>query len=390
MHPSAIESESNHLLQVYAQLPLELVSASGVFLRTEEGSKVLDLYGGHAVAALGYAHPRVLETLQRQAETMTFQTNAVALDVRARAAARLTRFAPQGLDRVFFVNSGAEANENALRLAFFAANGEKLEPKREKVVAVEHGFHGRTAAAAAVSWGTAKWYGFPQTPFPVTFVRQNDVEQLTAAIDETTAAVILEPIQGMAGAVELEPEFLQAARDRAAETGAILIFDEVQSGVGRSGYGFAADKHGIIPDVLTTAKALAAGFPVGAVLTSDRIGRHAGKGSLGTTFGGGPMACALVETVIDVIETEGLLENVRNVSERIQSTCRVGPVESIQGAGFLLGLRCNLPAADVRDSLLKQNILVGTSSDPNVVRLLPPLILEEEHVGILARALEGL
>jgi acetylornithine/succinyldiaminopimelate/putrescine aminotransferase len=390
MRPSAIESESNHLLQVYAQLPLEVVSGSGVFLRTEDGSKVLDLYGGHAVAALGYAHPRVLDTLQRQAETMTFQTNAVALDVRARAAARLTRFAPQGLDRVFFVNSGAEANENALRLAFFVANAAKGEPKREKVVAVEQAFHGRTAAASAISWGSEKWYAFPRTPFPVSFVRQNDVEQLTGAIDETTAAVIIEPIQGMAGAVALDSEFLQAARKRADETGAVLIFDEVQSGVGRSGYGFAADKHGVVPDVLTTAKALAAGFPVGAVITSDRVARHASKGSLGTTFGGGPMACALVETVIDVIETEGLLENVRNVSEQIRLSCQVGPVVSIQGAGFLLGLRCNRPAAEVRDALLKQNILVGTSSDPNVVRLLPPLILEEEHAVILSRALEGI
>ncbi len=390
MRPSAIESESTHLLQVYAQLPLELVSASGVFLRTEDGSKILDLYGGHAVAALGYAHPRVLEALQRQAETMTFQTNAVALEVRARAAARLARFAPQGLDRVFFVNSGAEANENALRLAFFVANHSKSAKTREKVVAVEQAFHGRTAAASAVTWGSEKWYAFPQTPFPVTFVRRNDVEQLTDAIDETTAAVIIEPIQGMAGAVELETEFLEAARTRTDETGSVLIFDEVQSGVGRSGYGFAADKLGILPDILTTAKALAAGFPVGVVLANDHVAHYATKGSLGTTFGGGPMACALVETVIDVIETEGLLENVRNVSEIIQSTCRVGPVESIQGAGFLLGLRCNRPAADVRDSLLKQNILVGTSSDPNVVRLLPPLILEEEHVGILSRALEGI
>jgi acetylornithine/succinyldiaminopimelate/putrescine aminotransferase len=387
MRPSAIESESAHLLQVYAQLPLELVSASGVFLRTEDGSKVLDLYGGHAVAGLGYAHPRVLETLERQAETMTFQTNAVALEVRARAAARLARFAPQGLDRVFFVNTGAEANENALRLAFFAARA-RGDGKREKVVAVEKAFHGRTAAAAAVTWGAEKWYAFPQKPFPVTFVRQDDVEGLREAIDETTAAVILEPIQGMAGAFELAPEFLEAARKRADETGAMLVFDEVQSGMGRSGYGFAADKHGIVPDILTTAKALAAGFPVGALVTHDRVARHAGKGSLGTTFGGGPMACALVETVIDVIETEGLLENVRNVSDLIRSTCRVGPVESIQGAGFLLGLRCSRPAEEVRDSLLKQNILVGTSSDPKVVRLLPPLILAEEHVGILSRALE--
>jgi acetylornithine/succinyldiaminopimelate/putrescine aminotransferase len=382
MASSAQSLEAAHLLQVYAQLPIDLVSGEGVFLRTEDGSKILDLYGGHAVAGLGYAHPRVLESLSRQAQRMTFQTNAVALHVRARAASRLARFAPFGLDRVFFVNSGAEANENALKLAFFAREG------REKVVAVEHGFHGRTAAAGAVTWASSKWYAFPRTPFPVTFVPRNDTERMREAIDETTAAAIVEPIQGMAGGFELETEFLQAMRERCSETGAVLIFDEVQSGMGRSGYGFAADAKGVVPDILTTAKALAAGFPVGAVLLTEEIGRHASMGSLGTTFGGGPLACALVETVIDVIETDNLLENVRTVSEKIRETCRVGPVESIQGAGFLLGLRCRQPASEVRDQLLKQNVLVGTSSDPNVVRLLPALILEEEHVGILARALE--
>jgi len=377
-----IATEAAHLLQVYPQIPLDLVSARGVFLRTASGEEVLDFYGGHAVAALGYAHPRVVESLARQATTMTFQTNAVALEVRARAADKLVGVAPPGLTRVFFVNSGAEANENALRLAFFARHD------REKVVALEHGFHGRTAAAAAVTWGASKWYAFPQAPFPVTFVPRDDIARLQEAIDERTAAVIVEPIQGMAGAVALEGEFLQALRQRCDETGAVLIFDEVQSGVGRSGHYFACEKHRVTPDILTTAKALAAGFPVGAVLATEEIARHAAMGSLGTTFGGGPLACALVETVLDVIETDGLLENVRRVSELIRSTCRVGPVESIQGAGFLLGLRCRRPAAAVRDDLLKRKILVGTSADPNVVRLLPPLILEEEHVEALSRALE--
>jgi len=377
-----IATEAAHLLQVYPQLPLDLVSARGVFLRTSRGDQVLDFYGGHAVAALGYAHPRVVETLARQAAEMTFQTNAVALEVRARAADRLVGVAPLGLTRVFFVNSGAEANENALRLAFLA------RPGRENVVALEHGFHGRTAAAAAVTWGASKWYAFPRAPFPVTFVPRDAVARLQKAIDETTAAVIVEPIQGMAGAVALEGEFLRALRRRCEETGTVLIFDEVQSGVGRSGHYFACEEHGVTPDILTTAKALAAGFPVGAVLATEEIARHAAMGSLGTTFGGGPLACALVETVLDVIESEGLLANVQRVSERIRSTCQVGPVESIQGAGFLLGLRCRKPAAAVRDELLKMNILVGTSADPSVVRLLPPLILEQAHVEALSEALE--
>ena len=377
-----IATESAHLLQVYAQLPLDLVSAEGVHLRTAEGREILDFYGGHAVAALGYGHPRIVETLRRQATEMTFQTNAVALDVRARAAGKLAAVAPAGLRRVFFVNSGAEANENALRLAFFA------RPGRDKVVALEHGFHGRTAAAAAVTWGASKWYGFPAPPFPVAFVPRGDAARLQEAIDGRTAAVIVEPIQGMAGAVALDPAFLEALRRRCDETGALLVFDEVQSGIGRSGRYFACQKHDVTPDILTTAKGLAAGFPVGAVLTTEEIASHASMGSLGTTFGGGPMACALVSTVLDVIAEDGLLENVRDVSDRIRSKCKTGPVESIQGEGFLLGLRCRKPAAAVRDELLSRNVLVGTSADPAVVRLLPPLTLKPRHVDVLSEALE--
>ena len=371
---------TTNLLDVYPQLPFEPVSGKGVRLLTSTGRWILDLYGGHAVASLGYGHPRVVETLARQAKELTFQSNVVPLNVRERAAERLVALAPPGLNRVFFVNSGAEANENALRLAFFGT-------KRKKVVAIEHGFHGRTAAAGAVTWGAAdKWYAFPLTPFPVTFIPQNKADGLYA-IDNATAAVIVEPIQGMAGAVDLDADFLKAIRERCDETGAVLIFDEVQSGVGRTGFGFAADRVDVVPDILTTAKSLAAGFPVGAVLMIDAVAERASKGSLGTTFGGGPMACALIETVIDVIESEGLLQHVRNVSSLIRSTCVVGPVKKIQGAGFLLGLVCEIPAAVVRDDLLKHDILVGTSADPNVLRVMPPLNLPEKHVGELSRAL---
>ena len=374
------------LFDVYAQLPLEPVSAEGVHLRTASGRKILDLYGGHAVACLGFGHPRVVETLARQAKELTFQTNAVPLEVRERAAARLLSFAPEGFERVFFVNSGAEANENALRLAFIGSN-------RQKVVAVEHGFHGRSSAAAAVSWGAReKWYAFPQAPFAVRFVPRNDATALARAIDADTAAVIVEPVQGMAGAFEFEPRFLTAMREACTATGALLIFDEVQCGVGRTGFAFAAERSDVLPDILTTAKSLAAGFPVGAVIATEAAASRAGRGSLGTTFGGGPMACALVETVIDTIETEKLLDNVQTLSERIRSTCRVGPVKRIRGAGFLLGLECERPAAEVRDALLARDILVGTSTDPagNVVRLMPPLTLEAEHVAALAGALAEL
>jgi len=377
---SRLPAVASPILDVYPLLPFEPVSAEGVHLFTSDGRTILDLYGGHAVASLGYGHPQVVEALTRQAKDLTFQSNVVPLKIRERAAKRLLSLAPDELEQVFFVNSGAEANENALRLAF-------LGSKRRKVAAVEHGFHGRTAAAAAVTWGSEKWYAFPEKPFPVSFIPQNAIEGLDAVIDEDTAAVIVEPVQGMAGAFDLGAEFLKALRARCDETGTVLIFDEVQCGVGRTGFGFAADRVDVVPDILTTAKSVAAGFPVGAVLVTAAIARVAPRGSLGTTFGGGPMACALVETVIDTIESEGLLQHVRNVSSTIRSTCVVGPVTSIRGAGFLLGLVCNRPAAEVRNALLEQDILVGTSADPNVVRLLPPLNLPERHVAELAHAL---
>lgn len=374
----------DHLAPVFAQFPLEVVDAQGVFLHTPDGRKVLDLYGGHAVAALGYNHPRWVEALSKQARQLCFQSNAVPLDVRRRAATKLANFCGLGLDTIFFVNSGAEANENALKLAFKMTGG-------TEVIAVEGSFHGRTAAAGAVTWGAEKkWYGFPNKPFDVKFIKTSDVGKLSTLINDKTAAVIVEPVQGVAGAVDLPAEFLQALRTRCSENGSILIFDEVQCGVGRTGYPFAANMYGITPDIITTAKALGAGFPVSAVLVADHVAEYMKIDSLGTTFGAGPMACAVVEAVIDIIESENLLENVRERSAEIREKCVVGPVTATQGAGLLLGLRTTRPAKDVQAELLKLDILTGTSGDPNVLRILAPFVLGSEHVEQLAAALKGL
>jgi acetylornithine/N-succinyldiaminopimelate aminotransferase len=375
---------ADHLAPVYAQWPIEVTGASGVHLHTRDGRRILDLYGGHAVAALGYSHPRWLAALETQARSLLFQSNAVPLEVRARAATRLARFAGLGLDTVFFVSTGAEANENALKLALRITG-------RRKVVAVEGSFHGRTAAAGAVTWGAAKkWYGFPQTPFEVEFVPRGDFGAIARAVDTSAAAVIVEPVQGVAGAVDLGSEFLAALRTRCSETCALLILDEVQCGMGRTGFAFAANMHGIVPDMITTAKALGAGFPCSALLMADHVAAHLASDDLGTTFGGGPMACALVETVVDIIETEGLLANVLRRSQQLRETCVVGPVESVQGAGLLAGLRTRRPAKDVQRELLARDILTGTSADPHVVRVLAPYILEEEHIGQLRDALSAL
>ena len=374
----------DYLAPVFAQYPLHVARGEGVWLVTPEGRRVLDLYGGHAVAALGYGHKGWTRALTEQAQAVNFQSNAVPMDVRLRAAQRLIAFSGLPFESVFFVNSGAEANENALKMAF------TMNPGREEVVALEMSFHGRTAAAAALTWGAKdKWYGFPRLPFDVTFIPRQGLEGLSK-ITSKTAAVLVEPVQGVGGAFDLGAEFLVALRKRCDETGAVLVFDEVQCGVGRTGYPFAANLYGVMPDMITTAKALGNGFPCSALLMSGKVAKAVKLDALGTTFGAGPMACAVIEAVIEAIETEGLLANVRRVSEYIRKTCIVGPVTGHQGAGFLTGLKTSVPAKTVQKALLEQDILTGTSGDPNVLRLLPPFVLKEADVDFLATALARL
>jgi len=378
---AALSAQTSHLAQVFAQYPIEVLRGEGVWLYARDGRKYLDFYGGHAVAALGYGHPRWLAALERQARQIAFQTNALPMPVRERAAARLVRFSGLALPTVFWVNSGAEANENALKLACKFTG-------RQKIVALEHGFHGRTAAASAVTWGAAqKWYGFPRTPFDVQFTPRDDVQALDAAIDQDTAAVIVEPVQGVGGAYDLSRSLLEALRRRCDDTGAVLIFDEVQCGMGRTGKPFAAHHAGVTPDLLTTAKALGNGFPVAALMICESIAARIRHDDMGTTFGGGPMACAVAEAVIDTIESEQLLANVQQVSAYIRSSCKVGPVTGFQGAGFLLGLKTSRPAKEVQAALMEQNILTGTSGDAHVLRLLPAYIMNEGHVDQLSDAL---
>ena len=376
--------ESAWSLPVYGQLPFEPVRGEGAYLETRDGRRLLDLYGGHAVACLGYGHPGLSRAIREQTDQLIFQSNIVPMAVRAEACRMLAEFAPAGLDRVFLVNSGAEANENALRLAF-RSNG------RSRVVAVEGAFHGRTGAAAAVTWGAAgSWYGYPRLPFDVSFVPRDDIAALEAAMSDDVAAMIIEPVQGVAGAVDLSIEFLRAARGACDRNGALLIFDEVQCGMGRSGHPFVAQAVNVSPDILTTAKGLGGGIPAGAVITTSPIADGLNVGDLGTTFGGGPVACAAILAVIRAIRSEGLLDNVRMISERIRETCVRGPVTGVQGRGFLLGLITRQPAKTVRDALLERDILTGTSDDPHVLRLLPPLTLKPIHVESLASALGGI
>jgi acetylornithine/succinyldiaminopimelate/putrescine aminotransferase len=375
--------EAASTVPVYPQLPFVPVRAAGCDIFTDDSRQILDLYGGHAVACLGYGHPALMRAIERQSRLLLFQSNAVALDIRAEAAEKLVDAAPASLARAFFVNSGAEANENALRMALTVTG-------RRRVLAVTHGFHGRTAAAAAVTWNSDRWYGFPVKPFETDFIPRDDAAAARAMIGPDVAAVIVEPVQGVAGAFDLAPEFMTALREATARHGALLIADEVQSGMGRSGRFFASKAYGIEPDILTAAKSLAGGLPAGAVLASDAVAAAFGPGSLGTTSGGGPLAAAATVAVLDAIRAEDLLANVRAREVEIRETCVVGPVEKIQGMGLLLGLVCDRPAVDVQAALLDHDILTGTSADPHVLRILAPLVLETHHVGRLRQALAAI
>lgn len=365
---------------VYKRLGVELVDGSGCVVHTKDGRELIDFYGGHAVAILGYRHAGLLGALNAQAEKLFFQTNLVDLDVRRDAAAALTALAPGDIDRAFFVNSGAEANENALRVAFRVT-------KRSRVICLEGGWHGRTAAASACTYDAAPWYGFPRTPFDVTRVSASDPAAMAAALDDSVAAVILEPVQGQSGAKDLDLAFLRAVRELTQARGALLIADEVQCGLGRTGFNFAIEAAGVVPDLITAAKGLAGGFPAGALLMPQRIAGVLKPGDLGTTFGGGPMACALISVVAKTLAAPGFLAHVRAMGDLIRATCKVGPVVRIQGRGLLTGLVLSRPTKDVIPELLERGIFVGGSGDPNILRVMPPLIIEETHVRKLAAAL---
>ncbi len=373
---------SGNLLPVYQHMPVRPVRGRGSWLIDAEGREWLDAYGGHAVASTGHSHPHVVQAIARQAETLLFYSAAVPLDIREKLADELVRRCRVSGARVFFCNSGAEANENALHLARRATG-------RSGIVAVEGGWHGRTVATIACTDGAryeewARGAGMPiarRVPF-------DDVAALERAVDATTAALIVEPVQGLAGARDCSVEFLRAARATCDRHGATLIFDEIQCGVGRSGAFTAAQAYGVVPDALTLAKGLASGLPIGAVLAGEKLTAGVKTGDLGSTFGGGPVVCAAALATLEVIDREELIANVRVQSERLRHGAITLGVPKVTGRGLLLGLHLDRPAAAVQQALFKRRILTGTASDPNVLRLMPPLSFSTAECNLVLGALE--
>ncbi|HVF29275.1 MAG TPA: aspartate aminotransferase family protein [Pyrinomonadaceae bacterium] len=380
------EREDQFQLATYKKFPFAAERGLGAWVETGDGERYLDLYGGHAVAATGHCHPHVVTAIKAQAERLLFYSNLVYSEARARAAEKLVALAPEAITKVFFCNSGTEANENAMRMA-------RMATRREKIITFSGGFHGRTAdAISATALGKYREIGRPNVPGHL-FAEFGDIDSVAQLADETVAAVMLEPIQSMAGVRTAPPQFFRRLRELCDGRGIVLIFDEVQTGVGRTGSWLFAGSDagdGVVPDIITLAKALGSGVPVGACLVNSCVAECIKENDLGTTFGGGMLAMAAVSATLEAIETDGMLENVRAIEKYLrEQLAGMESVSGVRGRGLLLGIEFTEPvAARVQKKLLEHRIITGTSSDARVLRLLPPLCLREEEAGLFIAALK--
>ena len=375
--------EDRYQLPTYRKMPIALTRGEGSYVWDAEGKRYLDYYGGHCVTLLGHCPPAVVEAIQRQAETLLFYSNVVYSEIRARAAALLASLAPPELQHVFFCNSGTEANETALKLA------RKLTG-RSAVVATEGGFHGRTLGSLAATWTPSYRQPYLDALAETVFVPFGEAEAIENVLRERgdVAAVILEPLQSMAGVTQAPDSYFHALRERCDDAGVLLIFDEVQTGVGRTGTFSISEQLGVTPDLVTLAKSLGSGVPVGAVLASDRVAASVAYGDQGTTFGGGMLAMAAVEATLETLRDERLMERAARVFERISAGI-ADQVAEIRGRGCLIGVRMEGAVAPILSGLRAHGVLAGSSGDPTVLRLMPPINTSDEEIVAFVEAFES-
>ena len=369
----------------YSKFPIALVRGEGCFVFDADGKRFLDAYGGHAVALAGHGHPRLVAAISAQAKRLVFYSQVVHVDVRAAAAKALCDIAPAGLRRVFLCNSGTEANETALKVA-------RKHTGRMRVVSLTDGFHGRTLGSLAAT-GLGK-YRDPAYPLPKEhdFVPYGDLAAFDRAIGPDTAAVILEPIPSMGGIRVAPREFFQGLRRLCTERGAMLVFDEVQTGFGRTGALFFGEHVGVTPDLVTGAKGIAGGFPAGMVFVREDVAAKVKVGEQGTTFGGGPLACAAIAATARTLREEGLVAAAARVGAAWKAALERTPgVRSVTGLGLMIGVNLDRPAKPVIAALVERGFLVGScEANPNQVRLLPPLVITEAQAQTLTDALRAI
>lgn len=376
--------EDRYQLKTYAKWAISLERGEGCYVFDTEGNRYLDLYGGHAVVSTGHCHPAVVRAIQEQAAQLIFYSNVSYNTVRSRAIRKLVELAGSPYFQAFLANSGSEANENAIKLA-------RALTGRKEIVSLTGSFHGRTYGALSAT-GIAKYRAYLNTPVPDH--RIVEAEVAAESVSEETAALLVEPIQSLGGVRVIPPEWLAQMASACRNHGSLLIFDEVQLGLGRTGRFLYSGINGTYPDMVTLAKGIASGIPASAILVTEDLAKSVKSGDLGTTFGGGPLACSCIEATLDVIRREDLLTNVKRVSAYLKDELRGFPfVEEIRGAGLLLGLRFAEPwtrAKTMQQALLDKRILTGTSDDPSILRLMPPLILKETDLSLFLDALKAL
>jgi acetylornithine/N-succinyldiaminopimelate aminotransferase len=385
------ELERKYLLTTYNRYPIALTRGKGVFLWDIEGKKYLDFVSGLGVNALGHAHPRIVKTIRDQASKIIHVSNLYYHEYQGPLAQKLC--ALSGLDRAFFQNSGTEAIEGSIKLARLAGHRIGGEAKC-RLVALDGSYHGRTFGALSLTGQDKHRKGFEPLLEDVTFVKQNDLESLRAAVNDNTCAIVLEPIFGEGGIHECSTEFLQECRALADRYKAALIFDEIQCGLGRTGTIFAFQTFGVTPDIVAIAKPIAAGLPLGAFIAKEEFASAIAPGQHGTTFGGGPLACRVALEFLSIVEEEKLLENVNKVGAYLRQELesligKYAAAVAVRGRGFIQGIELEIPARPIVDAGLAEGMLFNSTQD-TVVRFLPPFLMEEKHVDKGIRVLKKL
>jgi acetylornithine aminotransferase/acetylornithine/N-succinyldiaminopimelate aminotransferase len=386
--------ESKLLLSTYDRYPVLLRKGRGVYLYDDKGRKYLDLLSGIGVNALGYAHPVLTKTIAQQAKLLVHTSNLFYHEFQGRLAAALTRIS--GMDRAFFTNSGTEAWEGALKLAraYARANcAQGAEPKW-RILALEHAFHGRTFGALATTHKEKYRAPFAPVVPGVEFVQFNDVTDLERKFDSTVCAIGFEFVQGEGGIRPVSREFAEAAHKLARKHNALLIADEIQSGMGRTGKWFAYQHYGIQPDLVTVAKPIAGGLPLGALLATEKVSECIHPGMHGTTFGGGPLACAVALQLVTILEKEKLLKHIQKVGNHLLEQLhklqkKNSAIREIRGMGLMIGVE--LESADLAKEVFQKLLMAGTivnRTDETVIRLLPPFIVKKQHIDLFIRQLE--
>ena len=382
LNPQDIIDEETHAqLGTYAKLPLVAVRGEGIMLYSAEGKAYYDFYSGHAVTLTGHCHPRVVAAIQEQAAKLIFYSNIVYNDVRAEYTEKLIEAAPEGFGQVFLCNSGAEANETALKLS-------RKFTHRPTIVALEGAFHGRTMGALAMTYNSKYRDGFGPMMPGVEFAPYGDLDGLSAMMNDQVAALIVEPIQSIAGVRMMPAEYYRGLRELCDKWGALLIFDEIQTGLGRTGTMWVGEHWGVTPDIITLAKGIASGVPMGATLISSRIAETVKLDEHGSTFGGGPLACAAALATLNLIVDEDMPAHANAMGAILKEKLGKLPhVLEVRGMGLLLGLRLDKPAKDIHMEVFNRGVIVGTSADPNVLRVMPPMVVTPADIDHLVAVL---